>query len=46
MLEIKNITKIYGAKNGFKALDDVSINFGSRGLVVVLGKSGCGKSTI
>lgn len=46
MLEIKNITKIYGAKNGFKALDDVSINFGSRGLVVVLGKSGCGKSTL
>ncbi|MCI9030979.1 MAG: ABC transporter ATP-binding protein/permease [Clostridia bacterium] len=47
MLEVKNVTKVYGGgKNAFKALDDVSINFGSRGLVVVLGKSGCGKSTL
>ena len=46
MLQVNNVTKIYGRKNGFKALDNVSINFGSRGLVVVLGKSGCGKSTL
>ncbi len=47
MLEVKNVTKVYGGgRNAFKALDDVSINFGSRGLVVVLGKSGCGKSTL
>lgn len=46
MLQVKNVTKIYGKKGGFKALDNVSIDFGSRGLVVVLGKSGCGKSTL
>lgn len=47
MLQIKNITKFY--KNGsqsFKALDNVSVNFGDKGLVIVLGKSGCGKSTL
>ena len=47
MLEVRNVTKVYGSgRNAFKALDDVNINFGSRGLVVVLGKSGCGKSTL
>lgn len=47
MLEVRNITKIYGnGKNIVRALDDVSINFGAKGLVIILGKSGCGKSTL
>ena len=47
MLEVRNVTKIYNSgRSAFKALDDVSINFGGKGLVVVLGKSGCGKSTL
>lgn len=48
MLEIKNITKIYHSKNAndVVALDNVSINFGDKGLVFLLGKSGSGKSTV
>ena len=48
MLEIKNLTKIYKTKGGVetKAVDDVSINFASTGLVFLLGKSGSGKSTL
>ena len=48
MLEIKNLTKTYHAKNGVsvKALDNVSIAFPKTGMVFVLGKSGSGKSTL
>ena len=48
MLEIKNITKIYKSKHGQQvtALDNVSIDFGDKGLIFLLGKSGSGKSTI
>lgn len=47
MLEVRNVTKEYGnGKNVVRALDDVSINFGAKGLVIILGKSGCGKSTL
>lgn len=47
MLEVKNLTKIYyGGRNTVRALNNVNINFGSSGLVVILGKSGCGKSTL
>ena len=47
MLEIKNISKTYGSgRNAFQALTDVNINFGSKGLIIILGKSGCGKSTL
>lgn len=47
MLELKNITKVYNSgRNATVALSNVSVNFGSRGLIVVLGKSGCGKSTM
>ncbi|MDR0426514.1 MAG: ABC transporter ATP-binding protein, partial [Clostridiales bacterium] len=47
MIQLKNVTKIYGGgRNAVVALDDVSIDFGSKGLVVILGKSGCGKSTL
>jgi len=47
MLEIKNVTKIYSGKGGkVVALDNISIDFGDRGLIFLLGKSGSGKSTI
>ncbi|MCD8286198.1 MAG: ATP-binding cassette domain-containing protein [Clostridia bacterium] len=47
MLEVKHLTKIYRDKGGVetRALDDVSVKFGDTGLVFILGKSGCGKST-
>ncbi|MCD8307632.1 MAG: ATP-binding cassette domain-containing protein [Clostridia bacterium] len=47
MLEIRNLTKIYRDKGGTEitALDNVSLSFGETGLVFILGKSGCGKST-
>ena len=47
MLEIKNLTKIYQTKNvTTKALDNVSLQFPSTGMVFLLGKSGSGKSTL
>jgi len=48
MISVKNSTKIYKSKKGapVTALDNVSIDFGDRGLVFILGKSGCGKSTL
>ncbi len=47
MLEVRNLTKIYKDKGGTeaRALDGVSVKFGETGLVFILGKSGCGKST-
>lgn len=48
MLEVKNLTKIYAAKDGasVKALDGVSLRFPETGMVFLLGKSGSGKSTL
>lgn len=48
MLELKNICKTYRPKNGqpVQALKSVSVKFGETGLVFILGKSGCGKSTM
>ena len=48
MIELKNIVKNYKSKKGrkTKALDNVSLQFESRGMTFILGKSGSGKTTI
>ena len=47
MIEVRNLTKIYGSKkNTFTALDDVSLTIPDGVSVAVLGKSGSGKSTM
>ena len=48
MLRLKNISKTYSTKDGVthRALNNVSLDFESNGLVFILGKSGSGKSTL
>lgn len=47
MIRLKNITKVYSSDNiAIKALDDISIDLPSTGLVFLLGKSGSGKSSL
>lgn len=48
MLELRNVTKKYRSKKGYTtvALDNVSLKFGDKGMVFILGKSGSGKSTL
>ena len=48
MLEIRSLRKVYRPRRGVPvtALDDVSLTFGDRGMVFLLGKSGSGKSTL
>lgn len=47
MLELKNIKKSYNAGNTVTAaLDDVSVTFGEREFVAILGTSGSGKTTM
>lgn len=47
MLELKNITKIYGEKdNAVHALKGVSLAFRKSEFVSILGPSGCGKTTL
>ena len=48
MLKLKNISKTYSTKDGVthRALNNISLEFESKGLVFILGKSGSGKSTL
>ncbi len=48
MLSVRNLVKTYKSKNAetVYALNDVSIDFASKGFVFLLGKSGSGKSTL
>ena len=47
MLELNDVTRIYRSKaHTVHALDGVSLTFPSRGMIFVLGKSGCGKTTL
>lgn len=47
MLELKNITKVYGEKeNTVHALKGVSLAFRKSEFVSILGPSGCGKTTL
>ncbi len=46
MIEVKDLTKYYGDKEGrFKALDNVSVSIKDGEFIVILGASGSGKST-
>ncbi len=48
MLETRNLCKVYKPKKGVPvtALNNVSLKFGEKGMVFLLGKSGSGKSTL
>ena len=47
MIELKEVTKIYGKKNNeTKALDNISLLIANRGMVSITGESGCGKTTL
>lgn len=43
MIQAESITKRYGSQ---LVLSRLSLSFGSRGLVAILGRSGCGKTTL
>ena len=48
LIDLKNITKIYNEnkRNAKVALDNINLTFPSTGLFFIVGKSGCGKTTL
>ena len=48
MIEFKNVSKIYKAKKGVetKALNNINLKIGNKGMIFITGKSGSGKSTM
>ena len=48
MLKIKNLDKHYsrGRQNAVHAINNVSLELPSKGMVAIFGKSGCGKTTL
>lgn len=47
MIELKNVTKIYGeGESAVCALDNITLQLPNEKLIAVVGKSGCGKSTM
>ena len=48
MIEFKNVSKIYKTKKGVetKALNNINLKIGIKGMVFIVGKSGSGKSTM
>ena len=47
MIEVEHLSKVYCSGGGaVSALDDVSFTLPSSGLTFILGKSGCGKTTL
>ena len=48
MIEIKDLKKIYnkGKRSEQTAIDDLTLSLPDRGLVTILGESGCGKTTL
>lgn len=47
MIELRQISKIYASKGGqVPALVNIDLELPANGLIFVLGKSGCGKTTL
>lgn len=47
MIELKNISKIYGEKESItKALDNINLKIHNGDFISIMGPSGCGKSTL
>lgn len=46
MIELRNISKIYGKKNKVAALNCINLDIESGGMTAIMGRSGCGKSTL